>query len=81
MYSSNGLVLIMIWILASTLVWSNIIVQGVPTSLEWTFNVMFWSSEMIASNVYKKIEKCILLQKIAFPAFFPELQNENGFLK
>ena len=26
-------------------------------------------------------EKCILLHKIAFKAFFPELQNENVFLK
>ena len=45
-------------------------------------NVVFWSSEMFrieAIIIYKKI--CILLQKIAFWAFFHKLQKEHGFLK
>ena len=73
------MVLIMIWILASTLVWSNIIVQGVPTGLEWTFNVMFWSSEMIASNVYKKSKSVFCSKKLLFQPFFQNCKMKMAF--
>ena len=55
--------------------------QWIPF-LDYFTNVteIFW--QIINNNTLDfALSKIILLQKIAFWAFSPQLQNENGFLK
>ena len=46
-----------------------------------SLNVIFWSSEVCQRRLRRFSKKCILLQKIAFWAFFVNCKMENGTFK
>ena len=59
------------------LFWRQLILRGVPTSLE-----MFASeASNIQNNFIFTTKTCILLHKIAFWAFFVKCKNENGIFR